>query len=459
MLCKGNIWLTGFVALILGCGPVEASTNEPEQYVTIKVPAKVASQLVVEHSPNVDLCNRIKDNRHGKLLDLSGKQFNDDSVLDIFAALENSLGVRQLNLSKASLQRQHIEALINLFKVNQSIEEANLQELNLSSDDLVKLAKSLSTNRTLDFLNLNMSQNPSQEILQEFYSELEGNNDLRVVIWDERKQVSMLKAIAEDNDIASIHIGTFYRLQGKDEEAIQWLVETRPIGDYELGGICKAQKEYKDAFIYYDNSATKGCGLAQYKLVDYYRGDWRGDDAEDTVINIGLLLPEARLSKREAFERCQQAANKGVVEALYRLGRMYEEKGGSGSGHDYVKKRSDDEAIKHFEEAANRGHQRAIECLFAIHNHRASKSKEGSETYNSFTQEAEFWKGMLQDYSFRVASFERELSRVVTERAQIQNNATDEPVPKKKSSKKAKTGKWFSKKSSKKPKDSKFEKK
>ncbi|MCM1295443.1 MAG: leucine-rich repeat protein [Muribaculaceae bacterium] len=97
----------------------------------------------------------------------------------------------------------------------------------------------------------------------------------------------------------------------------------------------------KESFNYIKKLSDIGYSVAQCLLADCY------------CFGNGIVFGVAsKKDKKKAFKLYYSAAQKGVVEAMYNLGRCYDS--------DIGVKRNAKEAVKWFREAANKGHAKAM---------------------------------------------------------------------------------------------------
>lgn len=278
-----------------------------------------------------DLHERLVNNQHGAVLNLTQTSFSQTKSLLIFDALRDTKSVRHLDLSKCRIPLSYYLALGTALSLNTSLQVLNLRDSRWPNQDLNLLGLILQNNHSLNEIILPTNLPIEENTLHSFYKTIGNNQHLRLIHWPSTA-FKYLKALARTNPAAMVHLGASYleKLVEPEfdflplrlfmsidplEEAITLFTKAdqhkHPLGSYELGKIKESQKEYQEALKWYQRSAALGYAAAQYKLSKYYRADWPKGKRRDP-------------NYKEALEWARKSAKQGFPQALYRLGRLHE---------------------------------------------------------------------------------------------------------------------------------------
>lgn len=303
-----------------------------------------------------DLCELIHTNNYGSVLNLSSSSFITENLQEVFIALEHNNTVRCLLLTNCFFKPTHYQDMSHMLTHNNCLQELDLMKSSFPEENLESLGQALAQNKSLNFLNLRTKQPFSLERIKDFYNVLVSNRALRVIIWHEdEKLINLLHTLSSSNSVAALHLGVMYAegfnvAQDLNKAKLYFQKASQLhnyLGDYELARILIKQGEFDVALAHLTLAANQDYAPAAYELCRYYRseGEWNKLRKDPNY--------------EEAFRWCQKAAEKKYLDALYRLGRMYEH--GRGTA------RSDEMAIEHLIIAADLGHHDAQAALMGIY--------------------------------------------------------------------------------------------
>lgn len=270
-----------------------------------------------------EVFERLANNQHGHLLDLSNTSFETSSSLRLLEGIGATQSGYEVNLTNCRFKPQFFEALCKALYDNKSVQRLNLSQAALPQGALELLGESLKHSRGLQQLLLPLEASFKPNEIERFYDHMHFNTTLALIRWP-KEVIEVVEKLARKKPTAMVHIGFLYTIsvmklneQKKERRALHYFQEAdrlkHPLGAYGLAMIHEKHENYEEALHYYEKAAEGDNLRAQMILSTYHRALW--PQKAPLLKKADYLL---------GFNWARRAAQLGYPEALYRVGRMYE---------------------------------------------------------------------------------------------------------------------------------------
>ncbi|MBW8310154.1 MAG: SEL1-like repeat protein, partial [Candidatus Paracaedibacteraceae bacterium] len=306
-----------------------------------------------------EIYQRLSNNQHGRVLDLSGTSFETPKSIRLLEGIAATQSIYEVNLSNCRFTAPAFKALCEALRLNESVRQVYLTDAVLPQGALEGLGEALKYNMTLDHLLLPLDHPFTAEEISIFYDHIHFNTALAFIGWPQ-KVLKEVEKQAQTHPTALVHLGFLYSSPlmtmskpAKDHKTMEYFKKAdklkHPLGAYGLAKIYQKQENYTEALKFYERAADADHAHSQMILSTYYRALWPQKSP---------LLSEP--DYLQAFNWARQAAHLGFPEALYRVGRMYE--AGRYVQHSLTK------AGAYFHDAIQKGHPEAFTALGMLYN-------------------------------------------------------------------------------------------
>ncbi|MBW8308919.1 MAG: SEL1-like repeat protein [Candidatus Paracaedibacteraceae bacterium] len=313
-----------------------------------------ADELATRFLSPEQLYQRLANNQHGHVLNLSNTSFSTPSNGRIFQGISVTRSVYVVNLTNCRFTPQTFEILCEALRNSRSVQRLTLSQAALPQGALELLGETIRFNPRLQELLLPLEASFMPAEIESFYNHLCFNTTLALVRWP-NTALRKVEDLARRKPIAMIHMGFFYTTttmelneQQRERRAVRYFEEAdqhhNPLGAYGLAMIHEKNRNYEEALRYYERAAEGDNIRAQMVLSNYYRAVW--PQRPSLLKDADYLL---------SFRWARQAAQLGYPEAIYRLGRMYE------AGRHVEKSLT--KAGRYFYDALQGGHPDAFSAL------------------------------------------------------------------------------------------------
>ncbi|MBW8308786.1 MAG: hypothetical protein K0M45_03980, partial [Candidatus Paracaedibacteraceae bacterium] len=156
-----------------------------------------------------DIYQRLTNNQHGRVLDLSNTSFETPKSIRLLEGIAATQSIYEVNLSSCRFTAPAFKALCEALRLNESVRQVYLTNAVLPQGALEGLGEALKYNMTLDHLFLPLDHPFTAEEVSIFYDHIRFNTALAFIGWPQ-KVLKEVEKQAQTHPTALVHLGFLY---------------------------------------------------------------------------------------------------------------------------------------------------------------------------------------------------------------------------------------------------------